>query len=630
METLFPKTPYDTLRFVGVPAGPCRGLELFCENGIGKGGETANTPTAGPNTSIMTAGPTQGLPSSLGPTLGLTGVALAVRRWLASARTTAQVLWLALRRVPGSRWLLLALSIYGLRLVYAGLVKAPGSHDNDWPLLMWLAMHASWTDPAPLAVGHYGFLQLVLVRLLYRTVGSTLVAAKLLNVVAMVAAAAGAFRLASTLTGKKLWAWLALPLFALSSEAYLTGQSEFGDPLPAALFVWGTVWLLRSSRGRAAFVAGLLWGLGGCVRVHFQMFGYAAALAAAGYLYSSAPAAGGLRLRRLVSLAAGVLVGQAPMLALNLWVHGTLASPIAHTFVGQVLFGQNAWDLASTYASHPFAEVLREHKLRLLVLIGERLTAMEAWSFVLLALGLVGALRRDPHQSGRGFLWLLAAGYYVGVVAPAWDVTHRLLLPFVLVGSVTAVAAAAALSSGLRWRAAPSVTALALALAWLAIKVPGDRAEIKSMVHHSNRVWRQSRELTYVLRAHGLTHSREAFVFDWYRYLIDDPQLVTYYNWGFWNLLVPAFAAERPNPYPTIGDPRAFATFMRREGVRFVVVPKRPEPPFGAFAPVVAGAAPLDGYERLAELRDDVVFRRAEPPAEGLRSKPRLTSDPMR
>ena len=110
------------------------------------------------------------------------------------------------------------------------------------------------------------------------------------------------------------------------------------------------------------------------------------------------------------------------------------------------------------------------------------------------------------------------------------------------------------------------------------------------------------------LRLHGLKEPREAFVFDWNRYLTDDPELVSFYNFGFWNLLLPAFAAERPNPYPLLGNPRLFSAFMRSHGVRFIVLPREPAFPFAAFAPVVAGAVDLEGYRRLADLRADIVF----------------------
>ena len=66
--------------------------------------------------------------------------------------------------------------------------------------------------------------------------------------------------------------------------------------------------------------------------------------------------------------------------------------------------------------------------------------------------------------------------------------------------------------------------------------------------------------------------------------------------------------STRPNPVRARDEPAHFAAFMREHGVRFVVVARHS--PYPALDAVVAGSAPLEGYARLADLPEDVVFER--------------------
>lgn len=506
-------------------------------------------------------------------------------------------------------WVTVAVVAFGLRLVRSGIFKFPGLHDNDWPLLMWLAKHGSLPDPAPLTLGHYGFAQLVLVSFIHPLFHNTAIAAKALNILATMAAGLGVFRIVRASTRTRVPAWLALVLFFTSAEVYLTGQSEFGDPIPTALFAWGLVLLLEKRSARWALLAGVLWGAGACFRVHFQFFALAAALAAGGYLHTRREDLIGRWWVAAGAVLGGVLLGEAPMMGLNLWVHGGLGSPIASALIGQALFGANDYDMANTYANFPLTAVLADHKLQLVQRIAERLLGAPLQWVVALGVGVLSLPRRDSLQSRRALVCLLALGYYVGFVTPSWGLTYRLLLPIALLASVAAAAGAEALALLSSRRLVHSAALAAVIAAWGFYKLPQDRSAVEGQLRgYTGPVWSISEGLTAVLRAHGLREPREAFVFDWNRFLTDDPELVTFYNFGFWNLLVPSFAAERPNPWPTVGDVHRFAAFMHEQRVRFVVMPRVPGPPFSAFAPVADGKVPLDGFEMIPADGPDVVF----------------------
>jgi hypothetical protein len=522
----------------------------------------------------------------------------------------------AASRVPEWAWLAFALSAYVALLAYSGFLLAPGGHDNDWPLLMWLANHASLADPSPLAVGHYGFLQLILVRVLYPLLGNTLTAAKTLNIVAVVAAAVALFRTVRLVTRGRLAPWFGVALFLSSYETFLTAQSEFGDPLALACFAVGLMLVLEGPGTVRTVAAGALWGLCSSLRVHYQFFALAAVVAFAGYAHARRREDGGW-VARVTILAAGVVVGQMPVFVLNLWAHGTPFSPIADTFVGQVLFGINNYDLPGTYAAHPMREVLSDHKLLLAGLIRQRLLEFPLPWLVALGLGLGAVFHRDGAQHGRALVWLLAVGYYVGFVTLAWDATPRLLLPLAFLASASAAAGIDTVLALARSRRAQAVLLAVVGGLWVAGKLPGDRAHIRDTLADSRQMWRSSNELTITLRGLGLAESREAFVFDWNRYLTDDPELTTFYNFGFWDLLCPAFAAERPNPFPYIRDPPAFARFVRDRGVRFLVLPRELPQVFEAFTDVSAGTAKLEGFEHAVTLRSDIVLF-GEPGSSGI------------
>jgi hypothetical protein len=505
------------------------------------------------------------------------------------------------------RGLAAVLLLYAAWLGWQALRVAPGLHDNDWPLLMWLAMNASSDDLTPLAIGHYGVLQLLLVRWLHPLFGTTLLAAKALNVastVALVALLHAALRRNGAERGLAL---LVSCSFALGREALLTGQSEFGDPLAFLPFAAGCFLLLTVSatdparRGLRFFLAGLCLGVGGLVRLHIQTFAWLSLVVIAAHslltwrLAANAGGRGGDLLLRTAALAVGILIGQLPMFALNGIVHGRAFSPVAGTMIGQVLFGNDQFNLVGTYAGHPMSEVVRSHKMALLRLMASRVVEFpRSW---LLFLGAASIGVRDA----RSRLALLLCGvYFVAFVCPAWGTWHRLMLPFVW---LLAVAAGLALSRWRLRRAALAVAALALLL-----KLPGDLREVREEQGRINHLWRRSGELLSVLRRAGLSDPREAFVLAWDRFVVDSPTQIGYYNFGYWNQLVAAFARERPNPWPATDSPSHFGEFLRAQGVRFVVLPR--SVPIASLRALNEGGGALPGYRILVRLPEETVWVR--------------------
>ena len=88
-----------------------------------------------------------------------------------------------------------------------------------------------------------------------------------------------------------------------------------------------------------------------------------------------------------MSLPMGAVLGNSPGFLLNLRLHGRLGSAVADTFAGQVIYGVDELDLPSTYAAHPFGQILRDEPERILQLMQQRtLENPELWGIAVLAL----------------------------------------------------------------------------------------------------------------------------------------------------------------------------------------------------------------------------------------------------
>lgn len=490
----------------------------------------------------------------------------------------------------------------------AGLWLHPGLQDNDWPLLMWLAHNASPSDLAPLAIGHYGPTHLVLIALVGPLFGSTLIAAKVINTIALVGAGLLVHRLAARLSGDGWVGVLAMILFLASREAILLGQSEYADPIALCLYLGGLDRLIGASRAQQRVLGGVLLGLAAATRLHFQGFGVMTLGVLALWAWSaSGERRGRLALEVLGCGAIGFAIGLAPATAVYALVHGTLGSPVAGTFLPQVILGVDDLDLPGTFARHTTGEVLAQHPGKVIALIAQRLLDLPLrWVPPLVAIAAGAALAATRQRQAALALALLMIGYYGAVLGPSFTFTPRVMLTLV---ALTSLALAAAVGPVLvvRW---PRATIAALLLFAL-VRLGAEARSAQEDLALADARWEGSRTLTQVLREGGLTAPEEAFVIAWDRVLVDDPRLIGYYNFGFWNLLVPRFAAERPSPFPHLQDPEAFAAFVRAHGVRFVVVPKDLDRAPWMRA-VSHGQATLPGYQRFRELPEEVVLRAIE------------------
>jgi len=486
-------------------------------------------------------------------------------------------------------------------LLYAGLVAVPGPHDNDWPLHMWLAFHASPHDLAPLAIGHQGPGLFLVARGLGALFGSPLVAIKVANAVCIAAVGWILYGVGARLEGRNA-GWGAMLLFLASPAALMTGQAEFGDPLALLPYTLGlAVWL----RGGSRLGAGVLLGLGGFFRTHMQLFAVitgGVVLLDAWIAHPELPRR--RRLREASALVLGLVLGSAPAAAVNLVVHGRVQSAVMTSFVGQVVHGVDDFDFYRTYALHPVSGI---EPAALLRLVGQRFRDnLGGWLLpAVLAAVAVGARRRLAPRSFRTVLatCLLALAYFAAFVSLAWYMSLRLVLPLAALVSIAGGVLAGRLAAA-RFR-----TAAALVVLFLAGRLADASPYLRGETADTENRWRQSGALTRVLRDRGLGDPREAFVFDWNRFPVDDPRLLPFYNFGFWDLLNEDFRRERPLPTPFLdaGDLEGFTAFLRDHGVRFIVL-TRTENRFPALRPVLDGDAGLPGFHEIAELEEDVVY----------------------
>lgn len=492
-------------------------------------------------------------------------------------------------------------------LLASGLLLVPGPHDNDWPLLMWLAKRATLADPSALAIGHYPPGQLVLVRAIWPPFGSVLVAAKALNAICT-GASAWLVWLAARRAGGASAGVAAVLAFATSGPAILTGQSEFGDPLALALFLAGLVLALAGDGAPRALAAGWLLGTAGAMRLHFQPF----AVVTAALLVldrTTRPDAGAFAARAAsaAAMALGVLLGAAPIAALWYAQHGQLTSPVAPYFLGQVVYGTDDYDFLATWNLHSTSQVLAQAPGAVIRLLLARASQnAETWLLPCALLAIATGRRAAMGAAFRpvALLCLASIAYFAFFVAPAFRPTPRLFLPLVALLSVATAATAGRLLF-------PRTARLAWVLAALLLAVRGahELPAVRERLNETERRWRLSGEITAILREHGLRDPREAFVFDWNRFLVDDPEIQPFYNFGFWNLLYPPFREERPIPTPHLGSLVEFSAFLERQDVRFVVVSRRLRR-FPVLLPLLQPGTTIPGFRRLADLEEDVLFAR--------------------
>jgi hypothetical protein len=414
-------------------------------------------------------------------------------------------------------------------------------------------------------------------------------------------------------------ALLVLLAFALSDPALQTGQSEFGDALSGGLLLAG-LWQWWRTEERRGLLAGVIMGSAGLVRTHCVFFSIGAALLAAsiGVAFPSEDRTRKDAARAGLSLFAGALLGNLPGFLLNLRVHGTLGSPVASTFVGQVLYGMDQYDLLSSYNLHPFGQILRDSPGDIGRMMYKRIREHpDLWLVPLIALAVALSVKLLPYRKWSAAVFrhvLLMSGlslaYFILFVTLCWWVSPRLLFPLIAInGWLMVIVPAQLLYGTFRWSRLLFVAVFA---ALMAQQLPKTANSVRATWGRVRNHWKVSKRLLRELRALGMKDQREAFVYDWNRFVIDDPDFQPYYDFGFWNLLNPAYRADRPTPGPYMNDLPALGHFFEEHGVRFFAVPRerRRIKRFESMVKLVQGQATLPGFRRAAVLPADVLFVR--------------------
>jgi hypothetical protein len=499
------------------------------------------------------------------------------------ALLAAMIYMPAMRRVRGR----LAVGVWLLALALSAFVYAPGLHDNDFPLWVWLGRRATLHDLSGITIGQHAPVALLLVGAL-SALGNALALAKAFNLACIAGATWLVIRLARSLAPSPApprFAVVAAAFFMVSAQTLLLAQSEFGDPPVVFFYLLG----LERLFARRPFHAGLAFGAASLFRIYAPTFVVGTVVLAL--------VLGVVPWRRAHALALGAGLGGLVQPLFYWFGRGTLTSPIADFVIGEVVLGVDEFDWLHTWNAHPSSEVLRHHRAQLADLVSARLLAFPTHLLPALATAILAALVFRERR--RVFLLALVGFYYAAYVCLSWNITFRLLL--LPVALLAVMVGAAARGRILRIAGALSVLA---ALLYTLREVPEDLARVRL-----ERA--RSEELTAVLRAGGLRSAREAFVVDWNRFLTDDPVLEPFYNFGFWNSLAPAFEAERPTPFAHTGSASDFAQFVAAHGARFVVFQPDVDR-FPALLGVFHGTAELPGYERIAMLPFATVYRRRE------------------
>jgi 4-amino-4-deoxy-L-arabinose transferase-like glycosyltransferase len=479
----------------------------------------------------------------------------------------------------------------------------PGPQGNDFPLLMWLAYATSFDRLAPSAIGHFGFAQPLLVRLLVPDLGDALTAAKILNILSALGILGLVKRLVERLTASAVAAWLATLCLGTATAFVCTTVSEFADPLATFFFVLGLVAVFDGpaieGSARRLVLGGVCFGVAGWFRIHFQVMGVVAMVMAG---------LAELQPRRSARLAGfgllGVLLGALPAALLNLSVHGTPFSPVASYFLGQVVYGVDHHDFLGTYAHATTLAVLRDAGGTVLRLMLARVLD-DPWPLLTSVL-LIAVARWAPALASRdrrllGFFACFKAFYFFAFLSVGWEIADRHLFPLAVIDAICVGALVAYLPKGFeKRRAVPLVVAALVAL---------EGFETYLHLERSNALWERSVDLERELSRAGMTDTDQVFVFSYDRFPTRDPKFVAYRNFGWWNTVSSDFMRERPPPTGAeLDDAASFDAFLRKHGIRFLVLDRTALRHRGTASAYASGTAP-DGFAFLGRLDDEIIFK---------------------
>jgi hypothetical protein len=207
----------------------------------------------------------------------------------------------------------------------------------------------------------------------------------------------------------------------------------------------------------------------------------------------------------------------------------------------------------------------------------------------------------------------LSLAYFLAFVTLSWSLTSRLLMPLMAFNCWLVVAAISGLLYG-KFRFSRVLLAAAFGAFLFFRQLPDVRTRLEATWRRSNDLWDTSTRMVGTLRKHGMKDAREAFVFEWNRFVVDDPELQPYYNFGFWNLLVPKYRQERPIPTPYLNDLPALGRFLQEHQVRYFVLPHDTHRlrRFPELQRLVRGKRELPGYRRAQQMRRDILWVREQ------------------
>ena len=468
--------------------------------------------------------------------------------------------------MPKAKAPYLIAGIFLLTTLAINVVFVPYPTDNDLDEIGWLVQHLSISRLESLANANYPPGLPVLLRLLTPVTGDLLRTALVLQALACTAIVLIAYRMAlGLLEDSRGAAWTA---FLVAGLTLRLATSEFADGIAAALVLAGVCVLIVSDGDRRRdFLSGVLIGLAYLFRYHYLTFGILVPVAS----LVLSPAEG--RGRRVLAIAAGFAAGCSPILLVNLLAHGNpIYTGISTYIMGQHVMGTVDWEnYLATYNIWPIGRLLAEepwavfhHLVGSAASLSTRPTVL---SGILLIPISTGILQRTEARRILAFLAACAVAYLALAVLPTLA-TDRAMLPVDVLLAIVCVPAVYCGTMGL-CKGRPGVHAVLVGAALLAL------SSLPTTAHHLRKKANglaYNRILCDRLNAAGGWNSAEVFSNHWNLYPVDDPDFVTYYNYGGWLLLDPVYAAERPPPEAqTVSQWR---DFMLDQALRFLVIRK--------------------------------------------------------
>jgi hypothetical protein len=456
--------------------------------------------------------------------------------------------------------------IFLLTTLAINVVFVPYPTDNDLDEIGWLVQHLSISRLESLANVNYPPGLPVLLRTLIPITGDLVRTALVLQALACTAIVLIASRIALCLLEDSRGAvWTA---FLVAGLTLRLATSEFADGIATALVLAGiSVLIVSGGDRRRDFLSGALIGLAYLFRYHYLTFGILVPVAS----LVLSPAEG--RGRRALTIATGFTAGCSPLLLVNLLARGNPFYTGISTFImGQHVMGSVDWDnFLATYNIWPMGRLLSEEPWRVFQHLTAAAASLSTRPTILSGMLLIpisaGILRHTEARRILTFLALCVAAYLALAVLPTLATDRAMLPADVLLGLLCVPAVYCGTRTLCKGRPGVHVVLVGAALLML--------FSLPTTAHHLRKKANglaYNRILCDRLNAAGGWDSAAVFSNHWNLYPVDDPNFVTYYNYGGWLLLDSVYAAERPAPEACTVD--EWRDFMREHALRYLVIRK--------------------------------------------------------